>query len=155
MARISDNFSIKGNVHIQVWNEKGELTADYDAGHNTVTDVGDAWVANQLSGAAADLMSHMGVGTSASGGDDTALTDLVTPYGPRVVLTSTTQGVGAADNDIIYVASFTSIAATITEAGIFNDAAAGTMGFYNDSLSQLLTSGDTLQITWTVTFGAS
>ena len=50
-------------------------------------------------------------------------------------------------------ATFTATAAwTITEAGLFTDGtgAAG-MFTYNDGLSQALTSGDTLQITWTVT----
>ena len=154
MARISDNFPIKGNLHIRVWNEKGELTADYDAGHNTVTDWGDAWVADQLSDSTLGVMAYMGVGTSSEAGDETALTELKV-QSARELLTSTTQGTGGNDNDVIYVGTFTGIAATITEAGIFETAATATMAFYNDTLSQLLTSGDTLVITWTVTFGAS
>lgn len=146
--KLHDTESIRGKTRIRVWNDKGELIADYEK-KNTVTALGDAHVADQLSDQGNAAMSHMAVGTG-TGGTTTLNTETT-----RVALDSTTQGTGGNDNDVIYVATFTGISATITEAGVFNDVSAGTMFIYNASLSQLLTSGDTLEITWTVTFGST
>jgi hypothetical protein len=41
--------------------------------------------------------------------------------------------------------------ATITEAGVHNDAAAGSMGLYTDSLNFAKGAGDSLELTWTLT----
>ena len=144
-----DHIPIRGKLRIRVWNEKGELIEDYTK-KNAVTALGDAHVADQLASAPDNAaMSYMAVG-SGTGGTTALNTEI-----DNNACDSYTQGAGGADNDVIYVASFTSIANTVTEAGIFNAASLGVMFVYNDGLSQLLTSGDTLQITWTVTFGAS
>ena len=77
----------------------------------------------------------------------------------RNALDSTTQGSGANDNDVIYVASWAAGDGTgaITEAGIFNSASPGTgqMLCYADFSVINKGAGDTLQITWTFTCGAS
>lgn len=146
--KLYDGQSIRGNTHIRVIDANGKITADYDVG-NTVTALGDAHVADQMSDQGNAAMSHMAVGTGTGG------TTTLNAEDTRVALDSTTQGTGGDDNDVVYVASFTGITGTITEAGIFNDASAGTMFVYNASLSQLLGASDTLQITWTVTFGST
>lgn len=145
---LHDNTSIRGKLNIKVWNENGDLTEDYTL-KNTVTALGDAHVADQMSDQGNAAMSHMAVGTGTGG------TTTLTTENTRSALSSTTQGTAGDDNDVIYVASFTGITGTITEAGIFNDATVGVMMVYNEALSQLLGASDTLQITWTVTFGAT
>lgn len=143
-----EGIPMKDNMKVEVFDKNGHLKSVQYV-KNTVTALGDAHVADQMSDGGNAAMSHMAVGTGTGG------TTTLNAENTRVALTSTTQGTGASDNDVVYVASFTGITGTITEAGIFNDASAGTMFVYNESLSQLLGASDTLQITWTVTFGAS
>jgi len=144
-----DYIPIQGKLRIQVWNDKGELIEDYTK-HNAVTALGDAHVADQMSAVPDNAaMSYMAIGTG-TGGTTALNTELA-----RESCTSYNQGSGGDDNDVIYIASFTGNTGTVKEAGVLNAAADGTLFVYNEALSQLVASGDTLQITWTVTFGAT
>ena len=117
-------------------------------------EVGDAFLAELLSGGAPTLMSHTAIGTGSGG--TAASTTLVSEIS-RVALDSTTQGIRADDNDVIYVTTFPAGTGTgaITEAGTFNAASSGTMLCYADFAVISKASGDTLIITWTITMGAS
>ena len=147
---LRDKMQIKGKLHIQLFDKDGKLK-DERLLMNTVTALGDAHVADQLSDQGNTAMSHMAVGTGTPTG--TALqteTD-------RNALTSTTQGTAGDDNDVIYVGTWAAGDGTgaLTEAGIFNDASAGTM-FVSSSFAAINKgAADTLVITWTVTFGAT
>ena len=63
-------------------------------------------------------------------------------------LTSQTQ---PTSTTLANVATFRSVTGTIKEAGLFDDSACtDDMYFYNDSLNVVMTSSDSLQITWTI-----
>ena len=145
-----------GKLHVELFGPDGKVKEERFV-TNTITNAGDAWVANQLSGAVADLMSHMAIGDDddpAPAATQTALNNEV----DRNALTSTTQGAGGDDNDVIYVGDWAAgdgTNASLCEAGIFNDGAAGTMLCRAIFTAVNKGANDTLKITWTVTFGAS
>lgn len=154
MKGIRNSLKIAGQIHIQLFDKDGNLKDERKI-HNVITKVGDAWVADQLSDQGQGAMSHMaiGTGTNAASSDDTTLqTEL-----DRNALTSTTQGAGADDNDVIYVGDWGAGDGTgaITEAGIFNNVAGGTMLCRQVFAAVNKAATDTLKITWTITCGAS
>jgi len=155
MTEIKDKMGLKGTCHVQLFDKDGKLK-DEEIVQNVVTKVGDAHVADRLSGTPGENpMSHMaiGTGTTAATSDDTTLeTEL-----DRNALTSKNQGAGADDNDVIYIGDWAAGDGTgaITEAGIFNAAAAGTMLCRSVFAVKNKGAADTLKITWTFTCGAS
>ena len=145
-----DNIGIKGKFHAKLWDKDGNLL-DERIVENTVTELGDAYVADCVSDRGEIQMSHMAVGT----GTPTA-TALGTEL-DRNALTSTTQGTGADDNDVIFIGDWAAGDGTgaITEAGIFNAATAGTM-FLSSSFSVINKgASDIMKITLTCTLGSS
>lgn len=156
---LASKFGIKGKVEVRLWDENGNLKDSRTIKEltfipNTVTTFGDKQVANRLSGATIGAPSHMAIGTGTGGGSgsNSVVTEL-----DRNALTSTTQGTGANDNDVIYVADWAAGDGTgaITEAGIMNASSGPGMTCYASFSAVNKAAGDTLQITWTVTFGAS
>ncbi len=148
---LTDRFGIKGKVDIVLYGPDGRIKDERHVPANTVAALGDAHVADQMSDKGNAVMSHMAVGT----GTPTA-TALQTEL-DRNALTSTTQGTVGDDNDVIYVGTWVAGDGTgaLTEAGIFNDPAAGTM-FVSASFGVITkAAADSLVITWTVTFGAT
>ena len=119
---------------------------------NLVTEVGDAHVADQMAEQDEAAMGWMGFGTGT--GQDANDTTLATETDRNALTTGPTQGAGAQDNDVVYVGQITGVTGTFTEAGIFNNASidTGTMFTYT-TFSHTLSTLDTLQITWTVSFG--
>ena len=123
---------------------------------NVFTDAGDAHVADQMASASGEaVMSHMAIGTIT-----TTLTAGDTKLGgelDRNALTSFTQGAGADDNKVVYVGDWAAGDGTgaVTEAGIFNASTADTGSMLCAQTFSVINKGasDTLQITWTVTFG--
>jgi hypothetical protein len=126
---------------------------DFD---NVFTDVGDAHVADQMASTPGeDPMSDMAIGTSAvelTAGDTQLGGEL-----DRNTLTSFTQGAGGDDNKVVYVGDWAAGDGTgaITEAGIFNSHTADSGTLLCAQTFSVINKGasDTLQITWTVTFG--
>lgn len=152
-------LGLKGRVKIELFGPDGEMkdfkvVKDVRVFPNTVTTFGDKLVANRLSGATIDAPTHMAVGTGTGGGANS--NSLVTQL-DRNALTSTTQGTGASDNDVIYVGDWAAGDGTgaITEAGIFNAASGPGMLAYASFDAVNKAAADTLKITWTLTFGAS
>lgn len=144
---------IKGLCHLKLFDEKGELKEERII-HNTVTELGDAHVADQMSDQGEAALGYMSVGTgSGQGAADVGLSAVL----DRNALTSTTQGAGGDDNDVIYVGTWVAGDGTgaITEAGIFLGDNDTSMNYYADFAVVNKAAGDTLTITWTVTFGAS
>jgi hypothetical protein len=147
---VNDGLSIIGHVHLQLFDEFGNLKHEQET-NNLVVTAGKNHIADQLSSApGGGAMSHMAIGTgsSAAAAGDTALgteTD-------RNALTSRTD----ATNVVTYVGTWApgdGTSAVLREAGIFNAGAAGTMlarVVYSNIDKQ---AGDTLTITWTVTVG--
>jgi len=151
---LRSKFPLEGWVHALLFDKYGNLK-DERHQKNAVTVLGDALVADAMSDRGVALPTHMAVGT-ATGGKSTASTTLETELA-RVALDSTTQGTGASDNDVVWVATFPAGTGTgaLVEAGVFNDASAGTMMTYTDFSVINKGASDSLVITWTLTCGAS
>jgi len=142
-----------GNLKVALRNEFGVLKQLREI-DNVFTDAGDAHVADQMASTPGEsAMSHMEIGTVT-----TTLTAGDTTLGgalDRNALTSFTQGAGGDDNKVVYVGDWAAGDGTgaVTEAGIFNSSTAGSM--LCASTFSVINKGaaDTLQISWTVTFG--
>jgi len=150
---LGSNVGIKGRVHIQLFGPDGKLK-DERLHVNTVTELGDAHVADQMSDSGDAALGFMAVGTgSGQVAADTGLDAVL----DRNALTSTTQGAGAADNDVVFVGTWAAGDGTgaITEAGIFLSDDDASMNYYADFAVINKLAADTLVITWTVQYGAS
>ena len=147
------NLKIKGNVKLVLKDSTGAIKQVIEK-PNTITELFDAHVADQLSDSGGAAIGYMGVGTgSGQGSSDTGLAS----SSANVALDSTTQGAGAADNDVVFVATFPAGTATaaLTEAGIFQADNNTTLMAYDDFDVINKGASDSLVITWTITFGAS
>ena len=123
---------------------------------NVFTDVGDAHVADQMASTPGEaVMSDMEIGTVTTTltAGDTQLGDEL----DRNTLTSFTQGAGGDDNKVVYIGDWAAADGTgaITEAGIFNSHTSDSGTMLCAQTFSVINKGasDTLQITWTVTFG--
>ena len=144
---------IKGHAHIELRGPDGELKEVRDI-ENTITNLMDAHVADQMSDQGDAQIGYMNVGTgSGQGAGDTGLDVEL----DRNALDSTTQGAGGDDNDVIYVCTWAAGDGTgaITEAGIQQADNNTSMMTYSDFAVINKGAADSLVITWTVTFGAS
>ncbi len=150
------NKYIVGNFHAELYDENMVLKETKDV-HNLIVAVGDAYIADCMSDRGVTMMSHMAIGDdsdpSQSCGDTILNNELV-----RVALDSTTQGAGADDNDVVYIATFGAGVGTgaIVEAGIFNSAVTDGGTMLCRTTFGVITKGaaDTLIITWTISVGS-
>lgn len=144
---LADKVLPSGHLRIVVGHADGtETVTEYD---NLVVTAGKNHIADQLSsapGGAAMGWMATGTGAGAPALADTALTTELS----RVALTSRTD----ATNVVTYVGDWAAGTGTgtLTEAGIFNAGAAGTM-LARANISVTKGASDTLKITWTVTLG--
>lgn len=139
---------LTGRLQIERRNEFGELVETLDV-DNLVVTAGKNFIASRMKDATATAMTHMAVGTNntaAAAGDTTLGTEV---GASRTALTSTT----VSTNTVQYVCTFGAGVGTgsLTEAGLFNAAAAGTM--LARTVFSVITkaAGDSLTITWTIT----
>lgn len=148
-------LNIVGHGRAVLKDEEGRIKElrEFD---NVFTDVGDAHVADQMASTPGEsVISDMAIGTVT-----TTLTAGDTQLGgelDRNTLTSFTQGAGADDNKVVYLGDWAAGDGTgaVTEAGIFNSHTADSGTMLCAQTFSVINKGasDTLQITWTVTFG--
>jgi hypothetical protein len=144
MPKAAGTFSILENVHIVLRDEKGEIK-DERRIKNTVTTAGKDGAADQiLASPSLGKPTHMGIGTGSPSGSALG-TEL-----DRNALTSKNRS-GAVVTMIGDWAAGDGTGA-ITEAGLFDAASTGNM-WCSQSFSVInKAAGDTLSITWTLTF---
>ena len=142
----NDSLKASGSLRVVVTGSDGKVKEEHDF-KNLVVTVGKNFVASRIVGVAANVMSHMAVGsgtTAAAIGDTTLGSEL-----GRVALATST----ATTNVVTYTATFSAGTGTgaVTEAGIFNAASAGTM--LCRTVFSVVNKGvdDALSITWTIT----
>ena len=144
---IKEQLSATGSLTIVKTNNQGIVTEKVHV-PNLVVTVGKTFIASRMAGTSSAVMSHMGLGsgTTAPVAGDTALQ---TSLGANVALTSTTPS----SNTVTYVATFGAGVSTgaVTEAGIFNALAAGTMLCRTTFPVVNKAAGDTITITWVIT----
>lgn len=154
-------FAMKGRVELRLFGEDGKLKdiraiKDIRVTPNTITTFCDKVVANRLANDSPTqgIITHIAIGTGTGGG---ASSNSLVTESDRNAVTSIDQGTGAADNDIVIVGDWAAGDGTgaITEAGLFNAASGPGMFAYASFSAINKGASDTLQITWTLTFGAS
>lgn len=146
-AFLRSGVRVVGRVHIEIRGPDGMLKV-CETVPNMIVTAGLYHIADQMSGEAQNEMTHMaiGTGTTAAALADTALeTEL-----DRNAVTSVTR-TGAS---VAYVGTWAAGDGTgaITEAGIFNAAAAGTMLCRSVFGVKNKGAGDTMVLTWTHTY---
>ena len=158
MKQINERRKIKGHVRAVLRDKDGKIKQVHEA-DNTITVLFDAVTADIVATTPALVKpGWMAVGT-VSGGKTTAsiqLEGLIA--GSNNAITSETLGTGIDDNDIVYVGDWAAGdgTGTIIEAGMFNVAACTSgMLAYDESMNIVKGASDTLEITWTITWGAS
>ena len=141
-----DDIKASGSLRVVVYDKSGAVKEDREF-KNLVVAVGKNFVASRIVGTAANVMSHMAVGsgtTAAASGDTALQTEL-----GRVALASNT----AALNVVTQTATFPAGTGTgaVTEAGIFNASSVGTM--FCRTVFAVINKGadDAMSVTWTVT----
>lgn len=144
--RFKDEVKMTGALSIRLYGPDGQLKDSRDI-KNLVVTAGKGFIASRMVGVASAVQSHMAIG---SGAVAAAIGDTVMGAQlARVALTSGTAAAAVAT----YVASFGAGVGTgaVTEAGIFNDPAAGTL--LARTVFAVVNKGaaDTMSITWTVT----
>lgn len=151
---LKDKYPIKGKLHLLLTGVDGKVK-DVREYENTITVLQDATVADRMAGGTDALIDYTGIGTT-SGGKTTASVQLEAQVA-RVQNDSNTQGAGADDNDVVHVSTFGAGVGTgaIVEAGLFTGAADTTLMAYQEFSVINKGAGDTLTVTWTVTYGAS
>lgn len=146
-----DDIDIKptGRVHIVLRDRHGRVKEERRI-NNMVVTVGKNHIADQMAAKAEAAMSHMAVGTGTTAAA-AAQTALVTEL-DRNALTSKTK----TDNTVTYVGDWAAGDGTgaITEAGIFNSASAGTMLCRTTFAVINKGAGDSLTLTWILTFSS-
>lgn len=152
-SMINAGIKVSGEVHICLKDPQGRVKAE-EVSRNLVVTVGRQHIADQMADQGAAAMSHMGIGTGTTAADalDTALGTEI----DRNALTSKTQGTGSDAHKVTYVADWAAGDGTgaITEAGIFNSASAGDMLCRSVFAVKNKAAGDTLTLTWILTFSA-
>lgn len=148
-----EQLKAAGKLSIVLKDDKGAVKETREI-KNLVVNTGLGHITSRLLGTSSNVMSHMalGSGTTAAAAGDTALESQL---GSRKALTSSTQS-GSNNESIVYVATFSAGEATgaVTEAGIFNASTSGTMLCRTVFSVVNKAAGDTLQVTWTLTFSA-
>ena len=150
---LSSHAGINGLCRVRLFGPDGELKEERVI-HNTVTELGDAHVADAMSDQGEGALGYMAIGTgSGQGAADVGLDSVL----DRNALDSTTQGAAGDDNDVIFVCTWAAGDGTgaITEAGIFLGDNDTSLNYYADFAVVNKLAADSMVITWTATYGAS
>lgn len=145
----ADDVKVTDNIKLVLRGADGKIKQE-QVSHNLVTTKGAEGIADRLLAApAVEVPTHMAIGTGteeAKVGDTTLKTEL-----DRNALSSKTRS----GKVVTYKASWAAGDGTgaITEGGIFNAGAAGTL--FNRAVWSVVNKGaeDTLEIIWTTTVG--
>ena len=148
------NVYLKGTYYFTHRNSKGEILAERVI-HNLVTNAGFAEVAaligtDTTSGGTAFDYIALGTGSTAANATDTALeTEIATNGGSRATGTGTLVTTAVTDDtfQLVKVFSFSG-ALAITESGVLNAGAAGTLLSRQVFSVVNVANGDSLTVTW-------
>lgn len=147
---MEDFLDMIGQVHIERHNAAGELCETRDVS-NLVTNAGRNWLWNAGNNAVTPAkMGWMALGTNPAAAN-VADTALGAEISLSRVVTSTNGTITTTQS--VWTATYAPGVATgaITEAGIFNNSAGGTMLAHVVFGTLTKNAGDTITVTWTIT----
>ena len=155
----NETFKLEGNFHWKHFDSEGTFleeggSALREGGHNQIQDNLKNYVSDCLTSATLNYVDHMSIGEGT--GENAASSALSSMASHESVSPNDSGTSGITTNAVTFTATG---ALTITEGGVFADAA-GTaeMLLYSDDTGDwgaagvVLASGDTLQVTWTLTY---
>lgn len=141
-----DQVKASGALRVVLTGPNGEIKEEHEF-KNLVVTVGKNFVASRMVGTAANVMSHMAIGSDSTtpAAGNTALGGEL----GRVALASAT----ATDNVVTYAATFPAGTGTgaVVEAGVFNADTAGTLLCRTTFAVVNKGADDAMSVTWTVT----
>jgi hypothetical protein len=155
---VISQIKLKGSVRKQMFDEKGVLIYDH-TDHNLVVNTGLSYIATWLTAStqSGPFMSYVGIGTGSSGpfATDTAL-------GSEFSGGGYSRQVGVLSSPVSPLYTWQNVSTfgpgngtgAITEAGLFNVSTSGTMFARQVFATINKASGNTLIITWQVSFAS-
>jgi hypothetical protein len=148
-----DFFQVKGSVRVELRDEQGNLK-QWHEDHNLVVTVGKTYLAAWLAAAsqAGKFMSYiaLGTGTTSPAASDTTLQTELTGGGNARVVGTLSSSTNTWQNSAIF--SPGNGTGAVTEAGLFSASSAGTMFARQVFSAYNKAAGDTLTVTWSVSF---
>jgi len=151
-----DRTGITGSLLIEHRDSSGKLLETREV-HNLAVNTGLLWMSGALSGDTATpaTMKYIGVGTGTTAVDPTDAA-LETPVETRATGTQSRVQTTIANDTYQCVGTITATAArAITEAGLFSASTNGTMAARTVFSVINLSTDNTLQITWKISFAAA
>jgi hypothetical protein len=150
---MQDGFSLLGKIYVAKI-RNGEILEELEF-PNTLVNTGKAQVAGLINGQVTDFFDYIAIGTGTTAAATTQ-TALVAEVGTRASATLSRQTTTFTNDTARLVSTFTFNAATaITEYGIFDASASGTMLSRQVYGTMSMSSGDSLQVTWNVSAGTA
>ena len=148
-----DAFQVKGSVRVELRDEHGNLKQSHDE-HNLIVTVGKTYLAAWLAAAsqAGEFMTHiaLGTGTTPPAASDTALETEFAGGGYSRINGTLASSTNTWSNTAIFPPG--NGTGAVTEAGLFSASTSGTM-FARQTFSVYnKAAGDTLTVTWSVSF---
>jgi hypothetical protein len=139
-------------VHVVARHRDGTVFLDY-WGHNLRVNAGINWQYNQMAGTTAAVCTYIALTNTAitPAATDTALSGEITTNGLARALGTPTHTSNATSYTLANTFTATGTQAA-QAAGMFNASSSGTLCFENTFTQASLVSGDTLTVTWTITF---
>lgn len=148
-----ESFQVRGSVKVQLFDENGNLKQEHE-NHNLVVTVGKTYLAAWLAAAsqAGPFMSYiaLGTGTTAPSASDTTLQSELTGGGNVRVQGTLTSSTNTWQNSAVFLPG--NGTGAVTEAGLFTASTVGTMFARQTFSAYNKAAGDTLTVTWTVSF---
>lgn len=147
-----DNIKVTGKVSAVLRDSEGKVKQEVEI-KNLVVTAGKNFIASRMTGAAAAVMGWIAVGTDATAAA-VGQTTLLAEVGSSRTATDVSGGTASGAN-VVYTTTLGAGVGTgaLTEAGVFNDASAGTM--LARTVFTTINKGalDSLDISWTITIG--
>jgi hypothetical protein len=139
-------------VHVVARHPDGTVFLDV-TGHNLRTNAGINWQYNQMAGTTAAVCTYIALTNTAitPNATDTSLSGEITANGLSRALGTVTHTSNATSYTLANTFTATGTQAA-QAAAILNASSSGTMCFENTFTQASLVSGDTLSVTWTITF---
>jgi hypothetical protein len=151
---MKDLNTLSGRVRLEIKDTDGSLISDSGWIKNIITNAGKAQVALLMGDATAVPFTYLAVGTSATAvtAADTALNAEITDTGLARHAATVSRVTTTVTNDTLQL-TYTWTASgskTVEEAGLFNAPTTGTILGHALTSSQVLTSGQSLTLTYQV-----
>ena len=146
-------MKLTGSVSVKLFGPNGELKQSH-VDHNLIVTVGKNYITAWLAAAtqSTEFMSYvaLGTGTTSPASGDTALQTELSGGGYTRVQGTLTSSTNTWTNTVSFGPG--NGTAAITEAGLFSTITSGTMFARQVFAAYNKAAGDTLQITWSVSF---